>query len=437
MTKNKPRNPKLTPRAFWLRGKWLLVILLFLISSLLIFYKYDQIPRGLAHDENELARTAFSLENKPYTAFTPVADGHGTPYFYLLLASFKLFGVNQFALRLPSKIIGIIIIPLFYILILKILKTSKKFHISLELFSFILSLLLLTSRWYLHFVRISLETPFLLLVELIAVNLLWMFLDKKKWLFLILTAIFSGLAFNSYQPGRIFFLLPLTFLLINKIRLKKIIDLYLLPFIIVILPISIILLSNPKNDIRFNQQFFLKNSSLSLQKKVGFLTENVKSTTLMFFTEGDVNGQHNYTGKPALNPVMAGLLIVGLLGAIVGFKNTNHLFFLIYFFLGAIPTILTYPWENPNMLRTYTMLPAIVYFIGQGLIFLYIFIRKKAAKFTFFYYIVVAALLVISIFYELRTYFVYQPIVFKQAFDVKDYLPIIRQNAHRDDLWSF
>jgi hypothetical protein len=261
-----------------------------------------------------------------------------------------------------------------------------------------------------------------------------MYLDKKRWWLLVLTAIFSGIAFNSYQPGRIFFLLPLIFLVIKKIKLKRIVGLYLIPFIIVILPMSIILLSNPQNDIRFNQQFFLKNSSLSLGKKISFLTENVKSTTLMFFTKGDMNGQHNYTGKPALNPVMTSFLIIGLLVAIAGFRNTSHLFFLIYFFIGAIPTILTYPWENPNMLRTYTMLPSIVYFIGLAVMFLYAFIRKKFRKLIVMYFILVTVLLAISVLYELRTYFVYQPLVFRQAFDVPDYLPIIRKNSHRNDL---
>lgn len=395
------------------------IVVLLISAIFLIFYNYHLIPKGLTHDENELARAAFSIENKPYTPFTPVADGHGTPYFYSLLFSFKVFGVNQFALRLPSRIFGVLIILFFYLLVNKIIKKDART-------SLILSFILLTSRWYLHFVRVAFETPFLLLLEIISLYFAVNYLENKQKKYIILSGIFAGLAFNSYQPGRIFFLVPFVILFYVKSN-WKIIAYYLFAFIIFILPISISLLKNPQNDIRINQQFFLKNSQLTFNKKFDYLSTNIQKTVLMFAVSGDINGQHNYTGKPALNPILSVLFFTGLLITVVRWKKFGNFIFLSYFIVSLIPTILTYPWENPNMLRTYTCLPSVAYFAGQIIVFVKNSLTKK--KYHPYLLMIIYFLLAVSSFYELRTYFKYQPLVFKQSFDKPDYLKIIRQNT--------
>lgn len=403
------------------------LFLLLVVSSFFIFYLHNEIPKGLTHDENELARTAFSLEGRPYTPFTPIADGHGTPYFYTLLLSFKTFGINQFALRLPSRICGILNILLFY-LILKMVFKNKKESILYSIFYILDSLLLLTSRWYLHFARIALETPFLLFTELVSFIFALKYLGNKQNKFIILSGVFAGIAFNSYQPGRIFFLVPLLIFILRKVNRQQILY-FLITFLIFITPMSLYLAINPKNDIRINQQFFLKNTELSIGKKAEFLWSNISNTTLMFFTKGDINGQHNYTGKPALNPILALFFLLGILFAIKQWKNFNNLIFLFYFFIAIIPTILTYPWENPNMLRTYTALPAIIYFIGLSFLELYKLIKNKFHRYIILFFILISLFFILSTTYELRTYFKYQPLVFKQSFDKPDYLKIIRQDA--------
>ena len=80
---------------------------------------------------------------------------------------------------------------------------------------------------------------------------------------------------------------------------------------------------------------------------------------------------------------------------------------------------MTYPWENPNMLRTFTVLPSVTYFVGTALIFLNaigskIFLNKKV--FVSYFLILVISF---SSFYELRTYFKYQSTVFNQSFEIK------------------
>jgi hypothetical protein len=139
----------------------------------------------------------------------------------------------------------------------------------------------------------------------------------------------------------------------------------------------------------------------------------------MFFIKGDTNGRHNYPGKPALNPILSILFIIGLLISIKNFKNWYNKMFLFYFLISLFPALMTYPWENPNMLRTYTVLPSIVFFIGNTIYHLSaiasrLSFNKKILILCFLFLIIL-----FSCFYELRTYFKYQAIVFDQSFEIK------------------
>jgi len=231
--------------------------------------------------------------------------------------------------------------------------------------------------------------------------------------YLIISGIFSGLAFLSYTPGRIFFILPLGFLLFkkqfNNVTIKQLL-LFLIPFVIIITPLTSYLLQN--KDTRVDQEFFLKNNEMTINEKTNGLWSNISSTALMFFTKGDLNGRHNYPGKPALNPILGILFIIGLIIAIKNWKNPINLLFILYLLLSVFPALMTYPSENPSMLRTYTVIPEIIYFIGLSISEIFKIIKQK-------YLWLIIIIVVFSSFYELRTYFKYQAVVFNQSFEIK------------------
>jgi len=418
--------------------KTVLIIILTIISALFIFYRFIEIPKYLAYDEVEFTKLALSLDNKPYAPYSQLATGHSTLYFYILLASLKTFGINVFALRFPAAIFGILSVLFFYLIMKKVFKQSNNETMK-QFLPFFLTLILLSSRWFLNFARFSFEATFLLFLELTSIYFLIKFEEKQKVkipnLFapacrqagfnvfrqkisvssfdIMLSGLFASLAFNSYTPGRIFFLLPIGFLLfrkrLNNETMKQLL-LFLIPFVIVITPLTSYLLNN--KDTRIDQQFFLRNHEMTVNEKVNGLWSNVSSTTLMLFTKGDMNGRHNYPGKPALNPILGILFIVGLAITMKQWNNGANKLFLIYFFLSIFPALMTYPWENPNMLRTYTVIPAIVYFIGLSISKIFKITKQK-------YLWLIIIIIVFSSFYELRTYFKYQSTVFNQSFEIK------------------
>ena len=148
--------------------------------------------------------------------------------------------------------------------------------------------------------------------------------------YIILSGLFAGFAFLSLHPGRIFFVLPLLFLTLETLRTLKLYKLvyFLIPFIIIITPLTSYLLTN--KDTRIDQQFFLKNNEVPIQEKLTGLWHNISSTALMFNIKGDVNGRHNYPNKPALNPILGILFMVGLILSIKILKiyTTNYFYFI-------------------------------------------------------------------------------------------------------------
>ncbi len=408
------------------------ITILTLVASILIFYKFNQIPKNLSYDEVEFAKLAISLDKKPYTPFSSLATGHSTLYFYIILLSFKIFGINNFALRFPSALFGVLNVLLFYFII----KVSMKEYGNIAIkkwFPFILSLIFLTSRWYFNFARFSFEATFLLFLELASVYFLFQYLKKRESTGLLLATVFAGLTFNSYTPGRIFFIIPLVFIVWRVIKqwssgttsnvagATKQLSLGLFIFLLTVLPLTSYLFTHP--DIRFQQQFFINNSNESIHRKAEFLWSNIKSTVLMFNLKGDVNGRHNYPFKPALNSVLGVFFLGGLFLTLKNYKNFYNQFFLLYFVISLIPSILTYPWENPNMLRTFTVIPSVVFFAGRAVEFLMgLNLKKTYKKYLVFF---ILFLLVSSSIYEIRTYFRYQSKVFEQAFEVKQDLETV------------
>ncbi|MEK7495809.1 MAG: glycosyltransferase family 39 protein [Patescibacteria group bacterium] len=427
--------------------KFLPIVLLTIISVFLIFYRFADIPKNLAFDEVEFTKLALSLNNKPYIPYSQLATGHSTLYFYILLASLKTFGINTFALRFPAAIFGILSVLLFYLIMKKVFKQSNNETMK-QWLPFILSLILLSSRWFLNFSRFSFEATFLLFLELVSIYFLIKFNENQKakipflrqspgapmgvWrskktvscFYLIISGLFAGFTFLSYTPGRIFFLLPMGFLFLtmkqwNNETIKRIL-LFLIPFVITVTPLTSYLLTN--KDIRIDQQFFLKNNEMTVNEKISGLWHNISSTALMFNIKGDVNGRHNYPNKPALNPILGILFIFGLIISIKNFNNLYNKLFLLYFLISIFPALMTYPWENPNMLRIYTVLPSVVYFVGNAIIILLTIVHKLVKNRGISKYLILITfylILIFSCFYELRTYFKYQSIVFKQSFEIK------------------
>lgn len=398
-------------------------LIILLLAFAVIFFRHNQIPAHLTFDEVEFARLTVLLSTQPYTPYTEFATGHSTLYFYLILASFKIFGLNEFALRLPSALFGLGT-SLMFLAVMNVIFKKSSIHISIPRtkisfqvsYALLLSICFVLMRWFFGFARFSFEGTAVLFFELISLYGLVRYIPKPHALrWLVMSAIGAGLAYNSYQPGRFFFIIPLIMLIVTPaIRSVRSVVIFLALFGVLIAPLTLHLYQHP--DVRVKQQLYFQDQNLTLQRKGEFFADNVWRNTKLFFTEGDASGRHNYPFKPALPLPLALLATVGVIISLQSWRKPMNMIFLLYAGIAMGPTLLTYPHENPNMLRTITVLPSLVYFIG-------ISVREMSRRFASrvpVIGLILVAVILLSNASDLRTYFIFQKQIFPQAFEVTD-----------------
>src|SRR3989338_10790344 len=111
----------------------LLIILILLLAFVLRFYNLSQNPPGLYWDEVSNGYNAYSVlktAKDEYGVFLPIVfrsyDDYKPPvYVYSIVPSIAVFGLNEFAVRFPSAIAGVLTVFLSYLISLKLFKKAK------------------------------------------------------------------------------------------------------------------------------------------------------------------------------------------------------------------------------------------------------------------------------------------------------------------------
>ena len=183
--------------------KYIPLFLILILATVLRVWNISGSPSGLNADEAALGYNAYSL-------MLTGKDEHGHPwpvnlesfgdfkpagYAYILIPFVKIFGLTEFAVRLPSVIFGVLGVLGIYLLTYELLST---WPIALST-----ALMLTISPWHLHFSRgaweVNVSTTFI-------VYGLWFivkWLKSPKFIYLALSTWHLALAMYFYQSSRI------------------------------------------------------------------------------------------------------------------------------------------------------------------------------------------------------------------------------------------
>ena len=220
-------------------------VFLLLILALGLFLRVlnlDTVPNGLTWDEAAIGYNAYSLlktGRDEHGAFLPLifkSFGDYKPgfYIYLTVPSVAIFGLNEFAVRLPNALFGVLSIYGLYLFVGQFLADKK--NSLLPLFA---SFSLAISPWAVHFSRGAWEVNVFVSVLLFALYYYLKFLNRKATIFPSL--FLASITLVLYQAAKM--LTPLLFLLLfcvyRKQSLKKFVEIFaskksvllLLPFI--------------------------------------------------------------------------------------------------------------------------------------------------------------------------------------------------------------
>ncbi len=209
--------------------KWpiFLSVILLLVAVFLRFYKLGVVPVALYWDEmailvdaKAIAETGQDMHgNSMWQAIFPSYGDYKLPvYIWLASLSIKLFGINEWAVRLPSAIAGISTILLAGSLIKKLFPQFKnQTWLRLAVITVIA-----VAPWSVMFSRTAFEGHVAQFLVLVSVGLM---LKKQKWgEWSSLAALVGGLATYTYFSVRFIWpvlLIAVTLLLIIDFKVKR------------------------------------------------------------------------------------------------------------------------------------------------------------------------------------------------------------------------
>lgn len=173
-----------------------MIVLLTLVGLGLRVFRLENRPLGFTWDEAALGYNAYSLlrtGRDEYGQPLPLvlkSFGDFKPglYSYLAVPTIRFFGLNEFAVRLPSAFFGALLIPIMYLLIIRLLRQR------VAVFS---AALMAINPWSIHFSRAAWEANIALFFTSIAVLL---FVRRR----FLSSAFFFGLTFLTYQGAKFF-----------------------------------------------------------------------------------------------------------------------------------------------------------------------------------------------------------------------------------------
>lgn len=205
--------------------------LILAIAFLLRIWQIDEFPVGFNADEANQGYSAYSLlktGKDEWGLKLPIAprsfgDYRSPFYTYLTIPSIAIFGLSEFAVRLPAALLGTLAVLATYLLVQELFLTT---HLSL-----LASLFLAISPWHISLSRGAFEAN---LTTLLLPTAFFLFLrGLKKHRYLTTSAIFFGLNLFSYYSPRFFipvFVIFLLFWFKSDFRLKGEKFLFLLIF---------------------------------------------------------------------------------------------------------------------------------------------------------------------------------------------------------------
>jgi len=189
-----------------IKRNWMLFGIV-LMAAILRLWKLGSIPPHLTPDEAALGYNAYSIlktGRDEYGNLLPIifkSFGDFKPglYVYLTVPFVAIFGLTEFAVRLPSALSGIIAVWLMYKIILEFFAKQKDQspitnHRSLAI---IAALMLSISPWHIHFSRGAWEVNVALTLTLAGIYFFLRSIEKNK--FLLLSVLAFSLTLITYQ----------------------------------------------------------------------------------------------------------------------------------------------------------------------------------------------------------------------------------------------
>lgn len=399
------------------------LLLFFIIGVIFRFWQLIKYPVSLSMDETAIGYNAYSIlktGRDEWGEFLPLAFKSAGDYkppvnIYLTVPFVAIFGLTEFATRLPSALIGSLSI-IFLVLLLIKLKINHKA-------AYLTGLWLAVLPWHIHFSRASFEAVTALFFLIVGTYLFISWIENTKLIVLLGSITSFSLSVWAYHAERLFvpvFVIALIILYSSKIDFKKNIKQLLwgvLVLAIFAIPFLKLSFFTPAIKTRAAVTSIFRESTLSSALHYGnyqniqelifnndfyivfrhWLSKYLNYFNFEFiFWNGMQFTQPGYPGVGLLYFVDLPLFFIGIYYLFK--KNNKNIskIALIWLILGPLPASFTMNEQHP--LRALVWIPAFALIIASGFDFL---LKSKHKKILFIGYYF---LLFINIIYFIDIY---------------------------------
>lgn len=418
------------------------LILVILLATFLRFWQLGINPPSLTWDEASWGYNAYSLGidgRDEFGRFLPIdylesfGDFKPPAYAYLSIIPVKIFGLNEFAVRFPSAVLGVLTVLLTYFLTKRIFWNSK-YNKLYALFS---SLFLAISSWHIMLSRAAFEAN---VATFFIVCGIWLFLkgmQEKKW-HIVFSAISFVISIYTFNTARI--VVPILILFLGVLFRKKLIENEKQVFTAVLIGMLLMLpalefLFSPQARLRFKEVNIF--SDIEVIERVNQEIENDKKALLptilhnrrfayaveyfkhyfdnlspsFLFIKGDGNPKFSTQDVGQLYLWDLPFIIAGILFL---FRKREGVWWIIPIWLLAAIVPAATARETPHALRIETALPTfqIITAIGAVTFFSKISnIKKQISKIQIKYLIFAFSILFLlfNFLYYLHGYYTHYP----------------------------
>lgn len=403
--------------------------LVLLLGFILRVYGLARNPAGFTPDEASFAYDAYSILNTgrdQWGSFLPIVlksfgDYKLPLYTYISIPSIFLFGLTEFAARLPGAIFGSLAIVATYVL------AGKVFNKNVAL---IAAFLIALSPWHISLSRGAFEanlTTFFLPMGI------WLFLEgKKRPVFMVLAALLFGLNMFTYHSARIvtpfivFVLIALNFKVYEKKSLNYVASIIFLIFGAIagysllvggaarantstILSMTDIIFSDRVNAVNSGEPNII---ATLFNNKITFIAEKISANYLSYFspkflfTDGPAEGTYGMVPGIGVLYLFELFNLAALLVALARKETKIPLWLVVWVLVAPLPAAIS---KGPGFAanRSVVMLPALTIISALGASIFYRSLQKLLNKDI----LVIGTITIISLSFVtfLEDYFYQQP----------------------------
>lgn len=411
----------------------LILIIITLFGGFLRFYKVDKNPTSLTGDEISFGYAAYSIletGRDESGRFLPlviesIGDYKNPLPAYLMVLSFKIFGVSDFAIRFQNALFGTLFV-FFFFFFLKYL-TGK------DNFALLGSLFLSISPWNIFYSRFAYEPLIASFFSMLGIWFFMKMLDDRKLRFSFLSALFMVLTMYTGFAQRLF--IPIFVFAISVFKIKDLLkskkqtSLFILTFLFLSLPLVYVSLFQGAST-RFKMVFIANDINYVRYVIFGYLNGLIDYIYLFFFWIKRYLDylQPFFIFSNALQMVLPSNMGLGLLypfeALFLGFgifefvkwKNRNKDILLIWLFTGIIPDSITNNEQHAGRLLHLTPVIFFLTTLGAFSFIKWVFsFKNRLLRFSFVF--IFSSLFILNLVFAFLVFRVHFPYQKSESFD--------------------